>query len=106
MVNAITPGSTAVSAAAASVQKTAASGQIFADNLKKDTQNSADVADIKSFLNKAREAEKMLTNYAVGQGDIEEIAPKLKELMLEFEVKTKIISSIANIIKSLTSMNI
>ena len=47
-----------------------------------------------------------MTNYAGGVGDIEQIAPMLKELMLEFEVKTKIISSLANILKTLTSMNI
>ncbi len=62
--------------------------------------------DMKDFLHKTTEFEGMMTNYVSGLGDIEEIAPKLKELMLEFEVKTKIISSLANIIKSLTSMNI
>lgn len=63
-------------------------------------------ADIKEFLHKAHEVEGMMTNYVGGIGDIEEIAPKFKELMLDFEVKTKIISSLANILKTLTSMNI
>jgi hypothetical protein len=63
-------------------------------------------ADMKGFLNKANDVEGMMTNYAGGVGNIEQIAPMLKELMLEFEVKTKIISSLANILKTLTSMNI
>ncbi len=63
-------------------------------------------ADVKGFLNKAHEVETKMTDYAGGFGDIEQIAPMLKELMLEFEVKTKIISSLANILKTLTSMNI
>jgi len=63
-------------------------------------------ADMKEFLNKANDVEGMMTNYAGGVGNIEQIAPMLKELMLEFEVKTKIISSLANILKTLTSMNI
>ena len=63
-------------------------------------------ADMKGFLNKAQEVETKMTSYAGGVGDIEQIAPMLKELMLEFEVKTKIISSLANILKTLTSMNI
>ncbi len=62
--------------------------------------------DMKEFLHKAHEVEGMMTNYVSGAGDIEAIAPKLKELMLDFEVKTKIISSLANILKTLTSMNI
>ena len=62
--------------------------------------------DLKEFLNKANDVEGMMTNYAGGVGNIEQIAPMLKELMLEFEVKTKIISSLANILKTLTSMNI
>jgi len=62
--------------------------------------------DMKGFLNKAEEVEGMMTNYVSGVGDIEQIAPLLKELMLEFEVKTKVISSLANILKTLTSMNI
>ena len=49
-------------------------------------------ADMKEFLNKANDVEGMMTNYAGGVGNIEQIAPMLKELMLEFEVKTKIIS--------------
>lgn len=73
------------------------SGGNFADFFK---------ADIKEFLHKAHEVEGMMTNYVGGIGDIEEIAPKFKELMLDFEVKTKIISSLANILKTLTSMNI
>ena len=63
-------------------------------------------ADMTGFLNKAQEVQTKMTNYAGGVGDIEQIAPMLKELMLEFEVKTKIISSLANILKTLTSMNI
>lgn len=63
-------------------------------------------ADMKEFLNKSEEVEGMMTNYVSGFGDIEQIAPLLKELMLEFEVKTKVISSLANILKTLTSMNI
>lgn len=62
--------------------------------------------DMKGFLNKANDVNKMMTNYAMGVGDIEQIAPMLKELMLEFEVKTKIVSSLANVLKTLTSMNI
>ncbi len=62
--------------------------------------------DMKQFLNKAHEVEGMMTNYVGGVGNIEEIAPRLKELMLEFEVKTKIVASLANILKTLTSMNI
>lgn len=72
-------------------------GSNFADFFK---------TDIKEFLHKAHEVEGMMTNYVGGIGDIEEIAPKFKELMLDFEVKTKIISSLANILKTLTSMNI
>ncbi len=63
-------------------------------------------ADMKEFLNKSEEVEGMMTNYVSGVGDIEQIAPLLKELMLEFEVKTKVISSLANVLKTLTSMNI
>ena len=63
-------------------------------------------ADMKEFIQKAHGVEGMMTNYASGVGDIEEIAPMLKELMLEFEVKTKIVSSLANILRTLTSMNI
>jgi hypothetical protein len=62
--------------------------------------------DMKQFIHKAHEVEGMLTNYVGGVGDVEAIAPKFKELMLDFEVKTKIISSLANILKTLTSMNI
>lgn len=71
-------------------------------------ENFADFfkADMKEFLNKAGEVEGMMTNYVSGVGDIEEIAPLLKELMLEFEVKTKVISSLANILKTLTSMSV
>jgi len=63
-------------------------------------------ADMKEFSNKAEDVEGMMTNYVAGVGDIEQIAPLLKELMLEFEVKTKVISSLANVLKTLTSMNI
>lgn len=63
-------------------------------------------ADLKEFLHKAEGVEGLLVNYASGVGDIEQIAPLLKELMLEFEVKTKVVSSLANVLKTLTSMNI
>ena len=98
MVDAIKPG--LLSSITVSPQKAGGSpaeNGNFADFFK---------ADMKGFLNKAHEVEGMLTNYIGGVGDIEEIAPKFKELMLDFEVKTKIVSSLANILKTLTSMNI
>lgn len=61
--------------------------------------------DMKEFLHKAEDVEGMMVNYVGGSGNIEEIAPLLKELMLEFEVKTKIVSALANVLKTLTSMN-
>ena len=72
-------------------------GASFADFLK---------TDMKDFIKKSHHLEGMMSNYVNGVGDIEEMAPKFKELMLEFEVKTKIIAALANVIKSLTSMNI
>lgn len=72
-------------------------GGSFADYFK---------TDMKEFLHKAEDIEGMMVNYAAGSGDIEQIAPLLKELMLEFETKTKIVASLANILKTLTSMNI
>lgn len=76
--------------------------------LSSDAPNFGDFlkTDMKQFLKKSHEVDAQMVDYISGVGDIEELAPKLKELMLEFEVKTKIISSLANIIKSLTSMNI
>lgn len=99
MVDAIKPGLLSSVSAISSQKptKSPAESVTFGDFLK---------TDMKQFLNKAYEVEGMMTNYVNGAGDIEEIAPKLKELMLEFEVKTKIVSAIANILKTLTSMNI
>jgi hypothetical protein len=95
MINAINPN---MIIADTSLKKTLpVEGTGFTDFLK---------TDMKEFLGKARQVEGLLTNYANGVGDIEEVAPKFKELMLEFEVKTKIIASLGNVIKSLTSMNI
>jgi hypothetical protein len=63
-------------------------------------------SDMKGFIEKSHQVEGLLSNYVQGFGDIEEIAPKFKELMLEFELKTKIVSSLANMLKTLTSMQI
>lgn len=98
MVDAIKPS--LLSSITISPQKasgTSTNGGNFADFFK---------TDMKQFIHKAHEVEGMLTNYVEGVGDVETIAPKFKELMLDFEVKTKIISSLANILKTLTSMNI
>jgi hypothetical protein len=62
--------------------------------------------DMKGFIEKSNQVEGLLSNYIQGFGDIEEVAPKFKELMLEFELKTKIVSSLANMLKTLTSMQI
>ncbi len=99
MVDAIKSGllSSVATISPQKLSESPADGSNFGDFLK---------ADMKGFLNKAHEVEGMMTNYAGGVGDIEQVAPILKELMLEFEVKTKIVSSLANILKTLTSMNI
>lgn len=99
MVDAIKTG-LLPSVSALSPQKLPQSPEVngsFADFLK---------ADMKEFLHKAGDVEGLLVNYAAGSGDIEQIAPAFKELMLEFEVKTKIVSSLANALKTLTSMNL
>lgn len=62
--------------------------------------------DLKDFVSKSHQMEGLLNDYVQGFGNIEEIAPKFKELMLEFELKTKIVSSLAGMIKTLTSMQI
>lgn len=79
------------------INQTSNNGQNFGDFLK---------TDLKDFVGKSNQVEGLLSNYIQGFGDIEEIAPKFKEIMLEFELKTKIVSSLANMLKTLTSMQI
>ncbi len=93
----VTAGEALLKKSASSPADATSGGAGFADFLK---------TDMKDFLSKSHSLEGMISNYVNGVGDIEEMAPKFKELMLEFEVKTKIIASLANVIKSLTSMNI
>jgi hypothetical protein len=93
MVGAIKPNM--IAAAEALLKKNVsppADGANFGDFLK---------TDMKDFLTKSHQVEGLMSNYVNGIGDIEEVAPKFKELMLEFEVKTKIIASLANVIKTL-----
>ncbi len=62
--------------------------------------------DAKNLMKTAQQSESMLHNYFQGIGSLEEIAPVIKQVMTEIEIRSKMVSSFAGILKTLTSMQI
>ncbi len=78
--------------------------QLQQPNLGQQTFGTFLNGQVQGFLSQAYTVEKRVKAYALGDDSIEQVAPLVAEFGLEVEAKTKIVEALANVIKTLTAI--